>query len=64
MNKIRATLLTLGLPLILAAAPVKSPPKPVAQVKAAAQSVVQQRFLVQEDADRLVLEADASGVLR
>jgi len=25
---------------------------------------VQQRFLVQEDADRLVLEADASGVLR
>ena len=36
----------------------------VAQVKAAAQSLVQQRFLVQEDADRLVLEADASGVLR
>ncbi len=36
----------------------------VAKVKAAAQSLVQQRFLVQEDADRLIKEADASGVLR
>jgi hypothetical protein len=36
----------------------------VAKVKAAAQSLVQQRFLIQEDADRLVQEADASAVLR
>jgi hypothetical protein len=36
----------------------------VAKVKAAAQSLVQQRFLLQDDADRLVREADASGVLR
>jgi hypothetical protein len=36
----------------------------VARVKAAAQRLVEQRFLVQEDADRLVREAEASGVLR
>jgi acetyl esterase/lipase len=36
MNKIRAALLTLALPLILAAAPVKTPPKLAAQLKTAA----------------------------
>jgi Alpha/beta hydrolase domain len=36
----------------------------VARVKTAAQRLVEQRFLVQEDADRLVREAEASGVLR
>lgn len=36
----------------------------VARVRAAAESLVRQRFLVQEDADRLVKEADASAVLR
>jgi len=36
----------------------------VAKVKAAAQSLVQQRFLLQDDADRLVKEAEASGVLK
>jgi Alpha/beta hydrolase domain len=36
----------------------------VARVKSAAQRSVEQRFLVQEDADRLVREADASGVMR
>jgi hypothetical protein len=36
----------------------------VAKVKAAAQALVRQRFLIQEDADRLVREADASAVLR
>jgi acetyl esterase/lipase len=36
MNKIRAGLLMLALPLILAATPVKTPPKPAAQVKTVA----------------------------
>lgn len=36
----------------------------VARVKAAAQRLVEQRFLLQEDADRLLREAEASGVLR
>lgn len=36
----------------------------VAKVKAAAEALVRQRFLIQEDADRLVREADASAVLR
>lgn len=36
----------------------------VAKVKAAAETLVRQRFLIQEDADRLVREADASAVLR
>jgi hypothetical protein len=36
----------------------------VTKVKAAAQALVQQRFLIQEDADRLVREAAASDVLR
>lgn len=36
----------------------------VARVKAAAQRLVEQRFLAPEDADRLVREAEASGVLR
>ena len=36
----------------------------VAKVKTAAQALVHQRFLIQDDADRLVREADASAVLR
>jgi hypothetical protein len=36
----------------------------VAKVKAAAQQLVRDRFLVQEDADRLVSEAEASNVLK
>jgi len=36
----------------------------VARVRAAAPALVEQRFLLQEDADRLVREAEASAVLR
>jgi hypothetical protein len=36
----------------------------VAKVKAAAERLVEQRYLLKEDADRLVAEADKSGVLR
>ena len=36
----------------------------VAKVKAAVQRMVEQRFLLQEDAERLVGEAEASNVLR
>ncbi len=36
----------------------------VAAVRAAAQRLVAQRFLLQEDADRLVAEADAGNILR
>ena len=36
----------------------------VAKVKAAAQQLVKERFLVQEDADRLVSQAEASNVLK
>jgi hypothetical protein len=36
----------------------------VSKVRAAARRMVEQRFLLQEDADRLVREAEVSGVLR
>jgi hypothetical protein len=36
----------------------------VAAVKAAAEKAVAERFLLREDADRLVRQAEASGVLR
>jgi hypothetical protein len=36
----------------------------VSKVRAAARRLVDQRFLLQEDADRLVREAEVSGVLR
>jgi hypothetical protein len=38
--------------------------KYVAAVRAAAARLVHDRFLLQEDADRLIAEADASNVLR
>jgi hypothetical protein len=36
----------------------------VAKVRTAARALVEQRFLLQEDADRIVREAEASAVLR
>jgi len=36
----------------------------VSKVRAAARALVEQRFLLQDDADRIVREAEASAVLR